>query len=69
MKDLKALKLSSLLNDELEKREMNKLLGGENCCICGCSGGDTTLETGNREHSGGGVHDAGGYGSGAYGHG
>ncbi len=67
MKNLKRLKLSEMSKSELQAREMNKLLGGENCCICTCGGFDTGAGTGGSEHSGGGIHDTGGYGVGAFG--
>jgi natural product precursor len=39
MKILNSIKLSQLNEQELSKREMNRLIGGaELCCICGCSG-------------------------------
>lgn len=39
MKTLGKLKLTQLSKVELEKREMNKLSGGEKaCCICAVSG-------------------------------
>ena len=37
MKKLNSIKLSQLNEQELSKREMNRLIGGaELCCICGC---------------------------------
>ena len=65
MSKLKKLKLSEMSKSELQAREMNKLLGGANCCVCTCSFG-MSLETGNNEHAGGGVSDGGGYGVGSY---
>ena len=54
-----------LYKADLEKREMNKLLGGENCCICSCTSGFLgTLETGNAGNKRNVIHDQGGYGSG-----
>ena len=66
MSKLKKLKLSEMSKSELQAREMNKLLGGANCCVCTCNGFDTGLNSGNSEHSGGGVSDGGGYGVGSY---
>lgn len=47
MKKLKLLKLNLLSKADLEKREMNHLLGGA-CCACGCgyqgSGGGSSVE-------------------------
>lgn len=37
MKKLSKLKLNELSKTEIEKRELSKLLGGENC-ECGCAG-------------------------------
>lgn len=37
MKTVSKLKLTQLSKTELGKREQNQLLGGENCCICGCT--------------------------------
>lgn len=36
MKNIGKLKLTQLSKAGLSKRELNKLIGGENCCICGC---------------------------------
>ncbi len=38
MKKLCKLKLAQLNKIELSEKELNQLLGGENCCICGCRG-------------------------------
>lgn len=46
MKKLKKISLVSLSKDELKKRELSKLIGGENCCICACNF-DSTLQVGN----------------------
>jgi len=67
MKKIGKLKLTALSNADLEKREMNKLLGGTNCCICSCGEWLSTLDTGNAGNISGVVHDQGGYGSGSYG--
>lgn len=36
MKKLLKIKLNQLNKVELSERELNRLLGGENCCTCGC---------------------------------
>ncbi|MDR2534214.1 MAG: TIGR04149 family rSAM-modified RiPP [Tannerellaceae bacterium] len=41
MKQLSKLKLNIVSKAELEKREMNLLVGGE-CCGCGCNGSSST---------------------------
>lgn len=66
MKKLSKLKLTSLSNFELEKRELNKLSGGLTCCICGCSQSGSSLWTGNAGNFVGHESPGGGYGSGAY---
>ena len=33
---LKNLKLAQLSKAELSQRELNRLIGGEKCCICSC---------------------------------
>ena len=54
---LKALKLNTVSKAELRNREMNKLLGGSSCCVCGCnyehSGGSSQVTNGNANHRGG----------------
>lgn len=50
MKKINKIKLSALSNEDLNKREMNKLLGGENCCICYCQWSGTSLDLGNLAH-------------------
>lgn len=67
MKKVSTLKLSVLSLNDLEKRKMNKLLGGGNCCICTCGVILSTLDTGNAGNQSGVVHPAGGYGSGSFG--
>lgn len=42
MKTLKKNKLTQLNKVELDSREQNRLLGGANCCICGCATVDST---------------------------
>lgn len=38
MKSISKLKITQLSKTELSKREQNKLVGGEVCCLCGCNG-------------------------------
>lgn len=67
MKNLKKLKLSEMSKSEMQAREMNKLLGGVNCCICPCGGPSSTLDNGNANNAGNISPNQGGYGSGSYG--
>ena len=67
MSKLKKLKLSEMSKSELQAREMNKLLGGSNCCICPCDGSSSSYDNGNANNTGNISPDRGGYGSGAYG--
>lgn len=67
MKELKRLRLSSLSKNELQAREMNKLLGGENCCICPCDGSSSTSQNGYANNADNYHDDRGGYGSGSFG--
>ena len=41
MKKLGKIKLNQLSKAEMEKRELSKLMGGENC-ECGCAGPSST---------------------------
>ncbi len=66
MKNLKKLKLSEMSKTELQAREMNKLLGGTNCCICPCDRVSGAVSNGGANNSGGIEPDRGGYGNGAY---
>lgn len=45
MKKLGKIKLDQLNKAELSEKELNRLLGGENCCLCACAGpsGPVTL--------------------------
>ena len=51
------IKLNQLTKVELNEKEMNRLLGGDNCCICGCSNGSdhiqATLDNGHYNNIGG----------------
>ncbi|HCC53076.1 MAG TPA: rSAM-modified peptide [Porphyromonadaceae bacterium] len=68
MKKLKKLKLTYLSNNELGKKELNKLRGG-GCCICGCrywdTGGSSTMGNGGANNSGNLESPGGGYISGS----
>lgn len=67
MKKLSKISLSQISKKEMEKRELSQVVGGVNCCICGCQDISTPLDNGNANNadnwSGG---DVGGYGSGAF---
>ena len=44
MKKLNSIKLAQLNEQELSKREMNRLVGGSDlCCICGCQNNGETM--------------------------
>lgn len=71
MKHLKKITLTSLSKSELGQRSSKKLLGGANCCICGClyatSGGSSTLNNGNANNAGNlQTPNSGGYGNGSF---
>jgi len=67
MKKLKKIKLAALSNVELQKAEMHKLLGGENCCGCTCrswdQGGSSTIDNGGANYNDN-WEGSGGYGTG-----
>ena len=69
MKDVsKKLKLTQLNQQELSEKELNQLLGGENCCICNGTGVSGIYTNGNANHDGGETglyHPGGGWGNGA----
>ena len=46
MKKLSSIKLAQLNEQELSKREMNRLVGGnsEKCCVCGCQGPSSSFD-------------------------
>ncbi len=62
----KKIKLNQLNKAELSEKEMNRLLGGDNCCICGClyehSGGSDRMSNGQANYAGGesGLYSPGG---------
>lgn len=66
----KRLTLTQLNKQELSEKELNRLLGGENCCICNHSGGiDKIYENGYANNAGGTsglIKDGGGWGNGAF---
>ena len=67
---LKQLKLNQLSANELKEREMNKLLGGERCCICLCQGTSPTYWNSVYNHDGGSTglfSPGGGFGTGSFG--
>lgn len=51
MKKLKKVSLSNLAKNELESRELRSLLGGANCCICGCQGPSGTQSNANANNA------------------
>lgn len=53
MKQLTRIKLNQLNKAELSERELNRLLGGDGCCICGCRGISTNYDNGNANTNGG----------------
>jgi natural product precursor len=59
MKNLTKLKLNEVSRIELEKREMNQLVGGE-CCGCGCNGPSSTEQNANANWYSGYSQSAGG---------
>ena len=65
---LKNLKLAQLSKAELSQRELNRLVGGANCCICGCQGPSSSFD--NRDaNTRYGYHSYGnipGFGGGSY---
>ncbi len=66
MKKNLEIKLNQLSKAELSEKEMNRLLGGDNCCICGCKyanyGGSSDMANGQANYAGGesGLYSPGG---------
>ena len=66
MKTIGRLKITHLNKAELGKRELNRLIGGANCCLCGChyadQEGSSTIDNGGANNSGGasGLYSPGG---------
>ena len=53
MKAIGRLKITQLNKVELSKREQNHLVGGENCCICGCLGPSSSFDNSGANYIGG----------------
>jgi len=66
MKIRKHLKVSEINLSVVEKKELNKLLGGGSCCICGCQGPSPTLDNLHANHNQGLSSPGGGIGAGAF---
>lgn len=69
MKKLSKIKLSQLNKAELGEREMNRLIGGYKCCICGCHGPSSDHDNYNANINGGVsglVSPGGGAGGGSF---
>ena len=66
MKAIGRLKITQLSTAEWGKRELNRLVGGERCCLCGChyedNGGSSTSDNKGANNSGGasGLYSPGG---------
>lgn len=62
MKAISRLKITQLSKAELSKRELNRLVGGDGCCICGCQGPSSTHSNGGSNRGGGasGLYSPGG---------
>ncbi|MBC5633879.1 TIGR04149 family rSAM-modified RiPP [Parabacteroides hominis] len=59
MKSIGKLKITQLSKAELGKRELNRLVGGERCCTCGCRpGGSSSSDVTYANYGGGssGLH-------------
>lgn len=63
MKKLQKINLAKLSKEELDKRELSKLLGGATCCICGNP--NNPLNT-NMNNAGDLSTSGGGYGTGSF---
>ena len=64
MKEMKKLKLVQLSQQELDKKDLNKLRGG-GCCICACNPADT-MENASANNASDLSSDGGGYGNGSF---
>lgn len=53
MKAISRLKITQLGKAELSKRELNRLVGGNGCCICGCRGSSSNSDNGGANRGGG----------------
>ncbi len=71
MKEKLKIKLNQLNKAELSGKEMNRLLGGDHCCICSCAHiGNLTMAYGvdNNVSGDSGYSDPeGGWGNGSFG--
>lgn len=71
MKKISKLKLNQIAKVELDKRAMNSITGGANCCICGCYyanyGGSSDAGNSTANNSGGYFSPSGGTGNGSFG--
>lgn len=58
------VKLTQLNEVQLSERELNRLLGGERCCLCGCQGPSGSVDNYNANINGGssGLSSSGGIG-------
>lgn len=65
MKHLKKIRLVNLAKEELDNRELSKLVGGETCCICGCREVDTFANA-SANNAQGQYSPGGGYGNGSF---
>lgn len=66
MKKLKKINLINLSKDELKKRELSRLVGGANCCICHCNDDVAAISIGGTSNNFGIQDPAGGYGTGSF---
>ncbi|WP_455592714.1 TIGR04149 family rSAM-modified RiPP [Bacteroides sp.] len=53
MKKLTKIKLTQLNKAEVSEKELNRLLGGSNCCTCGCAGPSGPVDNNNANYGGG----------------
>lgn len=69
MRKLNKVKLNQLNEAELSERELNRLLGGTRCCICGCQGPSGSNDNFSANINGGssGLYSpSGGFGHGSF---
>ncbi len=69
MKNVKKINLTQLNKVELSEKELNRLLGGGNCCLCGCRGSSSNQDNGGANTIGGltGLYPGDGGGGTGYG--
>lgn len=53
MKKLKKISLATLSKEKLAQREQNRILGGDDCCACPCTGSSNASEAANYGMKGG----------------